>query len=428
MPESPASPKQPVATRREKFRAYMKNFNPTAPASDAIDSGLVLEDLHNSLSRSLAARADLEPGSQQLLAGGIGSGKTTELLLAEKCLYAEGNTAPLFIDITAETDLSGLDSGALLAAFGLHLVRAFRQEQLQAGFSGEQFAEVKKAANRIKEFSFGKTESRWVDDYDYYEPPPEEEDGPPEPGHYITVRTPGKLQPPFPALQRDIQQIREPLEMFLTAARKLFHDVVVIFDGLDRLIGVEKFWAVAYQDLRALRKLQVSVLAAAPLSILYGAGRQISENFDRVYHLQTLAAEPEKLAVLKSVLEQRSVTEMLGSQQAERICVASGGVLRDLITLARDAGDEAYISGSDQIRLEDVEKAVGQLGTGYLRGLGPGQLKALSTLNKTGSFDPNSSVNMELLVTGRALEYSSTDFRVHPALLPLITKPEARIA
>jgi hypothetical protein len=35
---------------------------------------------------------------------------------------------------------------------------------------------------------------------------------------------------------------------------------------------------------------------------------------------------------------------------------------------------------------------------------------------------------MELLVTRRVLEYSPTDFRVHPALLPLITKPEARIA
>jgi hypothetical protein len=407
----------------------MKNLNPTAPARDVIASGLVLDDLRQSLYCKLAARADLEPGSQQLLVGGIGSGKTTELLLAEKWLNAQGNTLSFFIDISAETDLSHLNSGALLAAFGLHLVRAFRQEQLQATFPAEQLGEVKRAANTIKEFSSGKTESRWVEDYDdsYYGPPPEDY-GPPEPGHYITVRVPGKLQPPFPALQRDIQEIREPLEIFLTVARKSFSDVVVIFDGLDRLIGPETFWTVAHQDLRALRRLQVSVLAAAPLSILFGTGRQVSENFDRVHHVQTLATEPEKVGILRTVLEQRGATELLGPEQVERVCAASGGVLRDLIALARDAGEEAYVSGSSNVRMENVEKAVHQLGAGYHRGLGPSQLKALSALNKTGSFDPNSSINTELLVTRRVLEYSSTDFRVHPALLPLIAKPEARIA
>jgi hypothetical protein len=422
------SPSQPSVTRRERFRAYMKNLNPTAPARDVIASGLVLDDLRQSLYCKLAARADLEPGSQQLLVGGIGSGKTTELLLAEKWLNAQGNTLSFFIDISAETDLSGLNSGALLAAFGLHLVRAFRQERLQATFSDDQRGEAKKAAKIIREFSLGKTESRWVEDYDddYYGLPPEDYEQP-EPGHYETNHVPGKLQPPFPALHRDILKVREFLEVFLTAARKSFCDVVVVFDGLDRLVEPEKFWDIAHQDLRVLRKLQVSVLAAAPLSILFGTGRQVSENFDRVHHIQTLAAEPEKVGILKSVLKQRGAAELLGPRQVKRVCAASGGVLRDLVTLARDAGEEAYVSGSSNVRMEDVEKAVKQLGTGYLRGLGSPQLKALSALKKTGAFDPNSPINMELLVTRRVLEYSSTDFRVHPALLPL-TKPEARIA
>ena len=61
--------------RREKFRDYMRKLNPTAPARTAIDTGLVIEDIHASLFRTLAARADLDPGSQQLLAGGTGSEK-----------------------------------------------------------------------------------------------------------------------------------------------------------------------------------------------------------------------------------------------------------------------------------------------------------------------------------------------------------------
>jgi hypothetical protein len=109
--------------RREQFRIYMKAFNPTAPAREMIRAGLVIDDLHGSLFKHLAGRANLEPGSQQLLIGGIGSGKTTELLLAEKVLRDDASAISLYIDITAETDLSGFNDGALLAGFGRHLFR-----------------------------------------------------------------------------------------------------------------------------------------------------------------------------------------------------------------------------------------------------------------------------------------------------------------
>ena len=40
-------------SRRDKFRAYMQAFNPTAPAPEVIEAGLVFEDLHQSLYRNL---------------------------------------------------------------------------------------------------------------------------------------------------------------------------------------------------------------------------------------------------------------------------------------------------------------------------------------------------------------------------------------
>jgi flagellar biosynthesis GTPase FlhF len=100
-----------ASQRRERFREYMRKLNPTAPARLAIDSGLVVEDLHGSLYKTLAARADLDPGSQQLLVGGTGSGKTTELLLAERWLEQQGQTLSLYSDISSETDLTSLNSG-----------------------------------------------------------------------------------------------------------------------------------------------------------------------------------------------------------------------------------------------------------------------------------------------------------------------------
>jgi hypothetical protein len=49
MPETTAPTKMGHAERRARFRDYMRRFNPTAPAMEAIGSGLVYEDLHGSL-------------------------------------------------------------------------------------------------------------------------------------------------------------------------------------------------------------------------------------------------------------------------------------------------------------------------------------------------------------------------------------------
>ena len=239
--------------------------------------------------------------------------------------------------------------------------------------------------------------------------------------HYVTLTVPGKIKPPFPPLERDIQAIREPLEILIKAVSL---DIVVIFDGLDRLISPDKFWAVVHQDLRVLRQLRVAVVATAPVSVLYGKGRFVSEQFDRVHYIQTLSPDPEKNGYLKSVLSHRGGDELLGPDEVELICGSSGGVLRDLITLARDAGEAAYIEESERILSKHAHSAIKQLGESYLRGLGPEQLNILRRLSKERSFDVASDPNIELLVTGRVLEYSATDFRVHPALWPLISKAE----
>jgi hypothetical protein len=419
------APITPQADRREKFRAYMRAFNPTAPAFEMIKAGLVLEDLHQSLHKSLAARADLEPGSQQLVVGGIGSGKTTELLLAAQSLSLSGKTLPLYIDITAETDLSELNSGALVASFGVHLSGSVMRRNLDSQFSTAEIEELQERQSVIDDFAYGKTE---------YIPTAEKNDeklhwlaqtlfaglGAGLDSPYTTYEIQGKLTP-LPALSRDIEEVQELLHAFISALKKFELEAVVIFDGLDRLIQPEKFWAVVEQDLRFFRKLPVSVLMTAPISVLYGAGRSISDYFDKVHHLAAIMTpDPKHEASLHSLLQRRGRSVLLDSHLASHIVFASGGVLRDLITLARDAGEEAYISGHEMIRPDDVEKADRQLGIAYRRGLGPSHLKILNELATNGSFNPSTPKGVELLLTRRVLEYAEADFRVHPALSPLL--------
>jgi hypothetical protein len=89
MPDLPSTTTE--ADRRERFRLFMKRFNPTAPARTAIDDGLICEEPGRSVFKKLAVGADLRPGSQQQVVGGIGSGKTRQLLLAEQTLLANEN-------------------------------------------------------------------------------------------------------------------------------------------------------------------------------------------------------------------------------------------------------------------------------------------------------------------------------------------------
>ncbi|MGD1101700.1 MAG: hypothetical protein ABSA59_06495 [Terriglobia bacterium] len=399
----------------------MQSFNPTAPARGVIEAGLVCEDLHRFLFRHLAARADLEPGSQQLLVGGVGSGKTTELLLGERWLREQGHALPLYIDISAETDLSSLNSGSLLASFGVHLGWSVLNDPALRPLVNEKTEKLKETYSKVTEYAYGKQVKRRVDPlenlgvvYGALQ------------SHFVTEELPGKLKP---VLARDIREIRQPLEEFLSVAREVNRDVVVIFDGLDRLLDPTKFLSVANQDLRLFRELKVSILATAPLSALFGAevGQSISDHFDRVHHLSVIAADPRN-GSLRSVLEKRRGSELLSEQDADSICHYSGGVLRDLISLARDAAEEAYVSDRDSITAADVEKVVHQLGTGYLRGLGPEAIKTLLNLESSKSFQVDQAANVELLLTRRVLEYSSTDFRVHPALLSVIPRTEPKRA
>lgn len=418
---SPAAPTGQLQ-RREKFRAFMQAFNPTARAEDVIEAGLVLEDLHRSMYLNLAGRADLEPGSQQLLVGGIGSGKTTELLLAARWLRAQGSALSLYIDITAETDLSGLNSGSLLASFGTHLSRRLFGNP---NIPREKLDGLSDARQKVQEYAFGKNVRVWVNPDDEWNVDVDDDEEDQTAGYFVTHRVEGKLRPPLPVLLRDVREIHEPLEKLLRVARDTYKEIVVIFDGLDRLVAPEKFWAVAHQDLRLFRRLKISVLATAPISVLYGAGQSVSDQFDRVQHLPAMAIGPDE-NFLRTVLVKRGGSYLLSDSDAGSICRYSGGVLRDLISLARDAAEEAYISGHDAIRPEDVDKVVQQLGTAYLRGLGPDAIKSLVALEKNKAFQVNHPPNLELLVTRRVLEYSSTDFRVHPALFSVIQKMEPK--
>jgi hypothetical protein len=403
-----------VPDRRGRFRSFMKRLNPTAPPKTAISEGLIYQEPRRSVFRKLAAGADLAIGSQQLIVGGIGSGKTTELLLAEGELSSHEHTASVYIDVSAETDLSVVSSGALLASFGLRVLKGVIPE-------AQWTSDVKSSYEAVKKAAYGYEEQVWMPDpepdFDDYEPPDPEEQFDREPGYYHTVKVAGKLKPPFPPLRRDVNVLTNHVAKLTAFARTRKSELVAIFDGLDRLIKAEQFWSVAEQDLRAIRPLDISVLVAGPLSTLYGQGRQVKDYFDEVHYLPPAVADPKASTFLFEVLRVRGADDLMKPEYMQKLCLASGGVLRDLISLARNAGENAYLADADYISSEHINRAIEQLGNSYLLGLGTKQKTLLQRLLDGGAFSPSDPDSMELLITRRVLERSESRYEVHPALV-----------
>ena len=424
---SGAETSTPAVSRQERFRAFMRRFNPTAPPDYYVEQDLTVEPPSSDI-KKMAVRADLEPGSQQLLVGGIGSGKSTQLLLIERHLSKQPKTIPFYVDVTHETDIAKLNSGALLASIGLHLLR-----YLETVAAAPTLDSVR---DRVLKFALGETKEIWVPEDDY---PPYDDDYPPnehnppfdeddrEPGRYIVRKIPGKLHPPsplFPALSRDLEKIEEPFRELLAAIGGEGVTLVVIVDGLDRLPSPVKFWDVVYQDLRVLRRLKISVLAAAPLSVAFGSDRPISDYVDSIHHLPVF--DPRVSSFPMQVLEKRNAAELMDENSMEAVARGSGGVLRDLISLARNSATESYLAGEETINERHVAKAVRELGESYFLGLGESHLKLLSRLKRGEGFRVEEPASLELLFTRRVLEYQEPKprYEIHPALEGLLDETD----
>jgi hypothetical protein len=246
-----------------------------------------------------------------------------------------------------------------------------------------------------------------------------------EPGYYRTIKMSGKLKPPFPAFRRDVEELADLVSKLTEFLKGQGTELVAVFDGLDRLMKAEQFWSLAEQDLRAIRPLEISVLAAGPLSIMYGQGRQFKDYFDEVHYLPPAVADPRISPFLIEILRVRGAGELMQPDQMQKLCLASGGVLRDLISLARSAGENAYLADADDIEARHVDKAIEQLGNSYLLGLGTRQKELLENMLRGKGFTPSDAQSMELLITRRVLEQSESGYEVHPALATVLRQTRA---
>ncbi len=399
-----------MANRRDKFRAYMSKLEGAAPPQLALDEGLCVDLPGRSVAGQIVTRLDLKPTSSHLLVGGIGSGKSTQLLLATRRLNEITDTHAFYVDVALKHDLEQFQSGVLLALAGVTLSKHAESLKLKEG---------KEAREVLIRWARGWKE--WIPDDPDDEGPPDDWEG--WDSHQVEHR--GVLSPARQPLDGNMREAMRALNEVRASLEATTPHLVVLFDSLDRLVSPpQTFVQQVEQDIRAIKEAGVGVALVGPLSSLFGHERAVAQYFDHIYLQAAVDTTPgnDGRAFLATILRMRDAAGMLPDDALSLVIDLSGGVLRDAINIAQRAGEEAYVAGAERVSPDHVRAAGDTLGRELMMGLGTRELDVLRGVSEKAEFVPSSDSDLALLVTRRVLDYGNPPlrYRLHPTLRPFL--------
>jgi hypothetical protein len=240
----------------------------------------------------------------------------------------------------------------------------------------------------------------------------------------------GVVIPPRAELDSSLRTKQAELHEFLTTASadQEQQEIVIFVDSLDRMADMDAFRTVVAQDVAALNAIGIGLVLVGPLRAMYGLERLMADAFDYVYRQPAfeVAADTPGRTFLVEILRKRAPADILGDAGCESLVTWSGGVLRDLIRLAHQAGEEAYMSGADSIDDLHIARAVDAFGRSMMIGLTSGDINELRDVHRTGYFVETSERELALLVTRRILDHETQTgvrYAIHPTLVPHIARP-----
>lgn len=389
-----------MKNRLELFRSQIAAFDGAADPMNAISKGYFIEEPHQSSTNALFKRISLRPQSKILLIGGIGSGKTTQLLKLQQILQEAPDTCiyPYYIDVTKYTKPNDLQVGTLDAIVALELIRILEEKE---------FSVSKNSKKYVQEFAYGHT---IVDDYE----PPDD--------YYYKEEVPGVLSL-FPPSSESLDRLSQVLsDLIGDFEAKIQQKPYFLFDGLDRINKIEKFTRMLSADLQST---EIGFAIVGSASLLYDS---FIHNIDSIFnHIEYRSAfdvkqDDEASNFFESVVLIRSGQNFFRPRALVDLTELSGGVLRDLINLGQESIQEAYLADADNIDREHVEKAVRSMGRAKILGLNNKQYSTLKSLTNSRIDVPTSPEEIYLLSTGKILEYRFPErrFDLHPVLKEIL--------
>lgn len=396
--------------RRARFRDYMRRLDPTASPDRAVAEGFYVAP-PGAIASRIGARLDIEPASSHLLMGGIGCGKTTELLAIREYLSSIPDVGVAVVDVLARQRESKLEPGILLVLAGVELVDWIRHEHA----TKVDAALLQRASRAIEGVAHG----RYEDD---------RHDRDPVQSEPFQRWVPGVLEEP--TKRPSLEEVAREIHALLHAAGATF---TLLLDGLDRLPDPQVFARMIRVDIPLLRQASVGVAVIGPQSLRFEIDRSPQELFSDVHlHGAVNVGDEDGQTFLRSVLRARVGADMLPDESCDRLIGASGGVLRDLISLARAAGEIAYSLGHEAVEVDDVDASATRFGRALVLGMTEDMLERLSQLAKQHYLGPSparawpgviaTDADVSLLLHRVLIEVPTTpvQYLVHPTIVPLL--------
>lgn len=397
-----------MSDRLKFFRRLMSAFEGTSNPQRAVERGFYI-NLPNNPVGEITGRVALRPSSMHLLFGGIGSGKTTQLLMTQTALNGLEDIKAIYVDVSLVTDISDLQSGALVAIAGLELIKIL---------GNVEKPELQKFKQVIEKSAYGYSETKSV------------------PAglslailnltttQQVTTHHKGLLSSEKQETRALILEAFSGLNKAVQEMTK--KEIIFLFDSLDRLSKSEVFIDSALDDVVEINNVGSGVVLVGSVATLY-------EERDSISGIEGYSYFLPYLDVIESVEAQNFFTDVLTIRDTENfinselrlfLISKSGGVLRDLMSLCQAAIEEAYVDGSDQITEQHANQAVLAMARSKLIGLTDSNMDVLRKVMTEVSFSPRTSEDFELLLTGHILEYRHPRqrFVVHPILVPLIER------
>ncbi|MBE9251370.1 hypothetical protein IQ226_20010 [Dolichospermum sp. LEGE 00240] len=380
----------------------MAAFEGAANPSEAIESGYYVHAPGKLLVDNISNRIALRPSSSHLLLGGIGSGKTTQLLVAYQQINQIEDIHAIYIDVSEYTDISKITSGVLTAIAGLEIAKLIQDSKDR---------NIIQSVESIRDLANGYASYN----YDEY-PEPHEYDEP------IIVK--GIIPKKSEGYGISLELVKTVSELTKYTSEK-YGNLVLLFDGLDRLDDAKMFMQLVFSDAKAISSAGIGLVLVGSLTAIYGNYHDtINKSLDYFYYQPFFDVEndPEAYNFFEKIIQTRSSEDFIEASAIKALIHFSGGVLRDFITLTQASIEETYLSGEDKVQEQQVLKAVDSTGRNQLLGISDNELKIIKQILQTGTFIPRTDEDLRLLVRRVILEYRYPKLRyaVHPAMKPLI--------
>lgn len=338
--------------------------------------------------------------SQLLAIGGIGSGMTTELLRAQEVIEERKLARAWHVPLDAYFDLGNLGKGRLVTLAGLAILSVLRERKVLPADLHEAAVALHEMLRSDREVTAPLAVKGYTKPHRAPAPP------------IAAADLAGRID----ALVRRWREGQSERDK-----RTAPEGIVLLVDALDRK-SFHDFLLATSADLPILRTFGVGVVIIGNMEWRHDLTVDRSEVFDEVRVQASFDPSKQRDASFLHEVLMRRVPDLFVPEVADAVVAASGGVLRDLLRLARGSVNEAIDRGATSVANEDFALAVDVFREGRLARLEEQDRNVLTKLMNGAVLD--SGEGDRLLERGCVILRDGA-FEPHPSLRIPAQRPEA---